>query len=253
MKYFTNIPKIYYDFNIGGENVSVVLKDLTTNVRFKTEILKDVSLYDEYDIREGETPDILADKLYGSPLFHWVILLLNDRLDYINDWPMSSFQLESHIEATYGPGSADLTHHYEDLSGKTLVSVTPYLDPYFTPVTVLCDTLAGTYEVVAHTPGEFADLNDGSTYSVKGAALDPDTTSVEFLSNSRITISHPMFSTSDPNGIEITFYRLVVPEYKTVTNFEYEVAENEKKRRIKVIHPSVLPIVLNQLRSLTNA
>ena len=64
--YFENFPKFAYDFDINGERKVLIVSDITRNVRFRKDILSNVTLYDEYDIKEGETPEIVAEKLYGN-------------------------------------------------------------------------------------------------------------------------------------------------------------------------------------------
>lgn len=115
--YFKDFPQFAYDFEIGGKNKVLLLTDITRNVRFRKEILSNIQLYDEYDIQEGETPEIIAEKVYGNANLHWVIMLVNERFDYIADFPMSYPQLMSYIEDKYGVGNEYETHHYENERG----------------------------------------------------------------------------------------------------------------------------------------
>jgi hypothetical protein len=113
--YFKKFPQIYYDFKVGDKQETElrILTDITANVRFKKELLENISLYDEYDIQDGETPEIIADKVYGSPEYHWVIMLFNQRYNYREDFPLPQTELEEHITKTYGAGNEYDTHHYE--------------------------------------------------------------------------------------------------------------------------------------------
>lgn len=95
----------------------MLMTDITHNVRFRKEILENIVLYDEYDIKDGETPEILSEKFYGSPNYHWVILIANQRYDYISDWPLSTHNLEEHVLLTYGSDNLYGVHHYEDANG----------------------------------------------------------------------------------------------------------------------------------------
>ena len=63
--YFKEFPKFLYRFNINNKNKDIIVKDITQNVRVRKEILANITLYDEYDIRDGETPEIIAEKVYG--------------------------------------------------------------------------------------------------------------------------------------------------------------------------------------------
>lgn len=115
--YFDNFPTFLYDFEINGKTEFKLIKDITQNVRLRKEILSNITLYDEYDIRDGETPEIIAEKVYGSPLYHWVVMLCNDKYNYIDDFPLPSYELEKHITAKYGAGNEYDTHHYIDNKG----------------------------------------------------------------------------------------------------------------------------------------
>lgn len=115
--YFDNFPTFLYDFEINGKTEYKLVKDITQNVRLRKEILASVTLYDEYDIRDGETPEIIAEKVYGSPLYHWVVMLCNEKYNYVDDFPLPSYELEKHITAKYGVGNEYDTHHYVDNNG----------------------------------------------------------------------------------------------------------------------------------------
>jgi hypothetical protein len=111
--YFSKFPKIFYEFDIGNQTVLKPVTDITTNVRFRKQILSNITLYDLYDIKDGETPEILADRVYGSSQYHWVIMLANDRYDYVRDWPMHSDVLDQYIASKYTPQQYDEPHHWE--------------------------------------------------------------------------------------------------------------------------------------------
>jgi hypothetical protein len=115
--YFNNFPAIAYEFNIGDKTTVIAVTDITENVRFRKEILANINLYDEYDIVDGETPEIISEKFYGSPYYHWIVMLVNERYDYINDFPLSQTSLEKYIIDKYGSGNSNSTHHYENVAG----------------------------------------------------------------------------------------------------------------------------------------
>jgi hypothetical protein len=73
--YFKDFPKFIYDFKYddSAATKTSVVKDITRNIRFRKEILANITLYDEYDIVDGETPEIIAEKIYGNPEYHWII------------------------------------------------------------------------------------------------------------------------------------------------------------------------------------
>lgn len=114
--YFSYMPNIYYDFiDKDGKPTIKILKDITTNVRMIRSILENVTMYDEYDIVDGETPEIIAGKIYGNPMYHWIIMLANDKEDYREDFPLDYTNLMKRVKSIYGDTDAQIygVHHYE--------------------------------------------------------------------------------------------------------------------------------------------
>jgi hypothetical protein len=114
--YFDKFKPMYYEFIIGGKKELRAVKDITTNVRFRKQLLSQITLYDEYDIQNGETPDIIAAKYYGSSEYHWVVMLANERFNYLEDFPLDYHTFELHVKEKYGDNLYD-THHHEDENG----------------------------------------------------------------------------------------------------------------------------------------
>ena len=119
--YFANFPLIPYD-NYGTGDFRLtpnILKRIAVRANIKTT----TSLFDTYDVKEGETPEIIADKLYGNPEFHWVVLMMNDVVDRYHQWPMSRRQFLAHLNDKYT--NVDGVHHYEisQSSGDTRIKI----------------------------------------------------------------------------------------------------------------------------------
>lgn len=119
--YFEQFPIIYYDFDIDGERVVKLIRDVTLNVRLRKQMIENIAFYDDYVIKDGETPEILSARIYGSPSYHWIIMLANLKFDIINDWPLSERQFNNYIAELY-PEMSDryAVHHYEDENGLTV-------------------------------------------------------------------------------------------------------------------------------------
>jgi hypothetical protein len=63
--------------------------DITKNVRFLKDILDSITLYEEYSIEDGDTPEIIAHKIYGNVSLHWLIMLANLKFNLWNDFPLT--------------------------------------------------------------------------------------------------------------------------------------------------------------------
>ena len=58
-------------------------------------------MFDTYDVKEGETPESIADKLYDDPELHWVVLMVNDITDRYHQWPMTQRQFLQYVNEKY--------------------------------------------------------------------------------------------------------------------------------------------------------
>ena len=119
--YFENFPVILYD-SVGNGNFKLVT-NLLKRVAVRSKVKINASYYDTYDVREGETPEMIADKLYDDPELHWVILLLNDITDRYHQWPKNQNQFLAYVNDKYS--NVDSTHHYEisQVSGDTTIKI----------------------------------------------------------------------------------------------------------------------------------
>ena len=119
--YFANFPLIVYD-SVGNGNFKIVT-NLLKRVAMRTKVRTNTLLYDTYDVKEGETPEMIADKLYDDPELHWVILFVNNITDRYHQWPMNFGQFNTFIADKYS--NIDAVHHYEisQTSGDTSVKI----------------------------------------------------------------------------------------------------------------------------------
>ena len=91
--YFSFFPKGTYDLK--GDGVGKAVTNLLARVKVKSEVLDEASLYDLYDIPEGDTPEITALKHFGNPMYHWIILLTNNITDRYYGWPLTTYEFET--------------------------------------------------------------------------------------------------------------------------------------------------------------
>ena len=107
--YFKALKKGGYDIN--GDGVKKLVTDLFTRVKMREKILDEASLYDSYDVPEGERPEVTAFKHFGDTELHWVILLTNDITDAYYGWPLSDQDFEKYVTDKYANPQG--IHHYE--------------------------------------------------------------------------------------------------------------------------------------------
>jgi hypothetical protein len=99
MFYFNSFPKIStIDYNKN----TIVLTNILKRIELIPSLLKNPLLFYQYDIQEGDTPDIVANKYYGNSYRYWLPLLANQTIDPQWDWPLTSSQFDNYIKDKYG-------------------------------------------------------------------------------------------------------------------------------------------------------
>jgi hypothetical protein len=122
--YFSQFPQTYYTFD--GVSATLIT-NFMVRVAISNELKSNVTLYDPYDILDGETPEMVADKWYGDPELYWIVLLTNEIIDPNYDWCLSQEDLQSFVEEKYGSDPAQYmgVHHYVSPDGYIVDSNYP--------------------------------------------------------------------------------------------------------------------------------
>jgi hypothetical protein len=106
MSIFQYYPKVAYKV----DNVDYIKAiDITTSIKIKDffKTYRGIS-FSPYVVKDGERPDYVSFKFYGTPMYDWVILLSNDIYNIYDDWPKNTKTLNSYIEEKYGTISSAL-------------------------------------------------------------------------------------------------------------------------------------------------
>ncbi len=123
MSYFNQFPTMIYD--PAGDGSAKLCTDIMSRVRVRANMKKEIVMLDPYDVKENETPEIVADKHHGSPYYHWVVMILNDISDVNHDWVKSTRQLQKYLLTKYSEAQLNEPHHYEmyQTSGDTTITI----------------------------------------------------------------------------------------------------------------------------------
>ena len=98
--FFKQFPKVDYDFNRTGVVQKMV--DLYRSVRPLPTFLDTYSGYKFYNIKNGERPDIVSGRLYGTSRYYWTFFVINEHLhDGYRAWPMSQESLQDYMSKEY--------------------------------------------------------------------------------------------------------------------------------------------------------
>lgn len=261
--YFKDFPQFLYDFNYGDKIKTSIVKDITRNIRFRKDVLSNITLYDEYDIVDGETPEIIAEKFYGSAEYHWVVMLGNGKYDYRADFPMIEPVLQRHIEDVYNPKlfSTDWYWTTENNQLMFYIKITstqvPFEIDYLTaPVKITIRDDDSSFVKIINYPTDPIGLNETTQYfyfpvnNTDAAWLlahgKTGSTSVSGIGNVELNIitegrEHNPVVFVSPLGNVVNSNS---PGAISVTGDVIARAENDRKRRIKIISPTLLETIL---------
>jgi len=114
MKYFSRLPYVNYPQKDGN---TITLKNLMTRTYLVTQLTNNPLLFYDYNLKEDDLPEIVANKYYGSTDQFWLLSLSNQNklLDLQWDWPLTQDNFIIYLESKYGSVSNSVLeiHHYE--------------------------------------------------------------------------------------------------------------------------------------------
>lgn len=188
MTYFRELPNLEYQSFLSDKKSSdeyLLVKNLFRRVKLRDDLQNVFTIFDKYQIPDGSRPELVAEEIYGSVQYDWVVLVSAGITRIRDEWPLSDYQLYNYAEETYGENLNDV-HHYET------TEVRDSKDRLILPA------------------GQVVDSN----FTIPSP-------------------ENPLFNLNPVIGI---------------SNYEYEVQKNNKKRSIYVLKPRYLQQVLFDIR-----
>jgi hypothetical protein len=105
--FFRSFPKLIIKMDGKDTVVTDIFRRVSVN-RFANDFIDLQTI----TIPDGFTIEQVADKYYGDPNYHWVIMILNDIIDARTEWPMNSWDLDLYCKTKYGSDGMYEVHHY---------------------------------------------------------------------------------------------------------------------------------------------
>jgi hypothetical protein len=193
MFYFNTLPKVLTPDQNG---IPILMTNLLARAKLIDELKDNTMLFYNYTIKDGDTPEIIADKYYGDSYKYWIVLYSNNLLDPLWDWPMEYNQFISYLNSKYSTEAESA-----DLTPFEYMQLTVY-----------------SYEKVVNT-------TDKSTDAV--------TTIYQKITEDEYTTLVPTTNTYKPdnvNEVSVDISKRIVSIY----DYEYEL--NERKRQIQIMN-----------------
>jgi len=139
MSYFRELPDLYYQSPLASRVSSreyILVKNLFRRVKLRDDLQNVFTLFEKFEIRQGERPDTVAEYLYGSADLDWVVMLTAGIINVRDQWPLSDAELYRYAENKYGD-ELNSTRFYEttevkDSSGRLILPKGKVVDSGFT-------------------------------------------------------------------------------------------------------------------------
>ena len=241
--YFKNLPRVSYRF--GNNESPSLFNNITAYVDIIDQVKQEISFYEKYTILDGDRPDIVSQKLYGTPDYHWTFFFMNDGLRE-SGWPMPERELRELVKKRY--------------PHRTVVTESNIASFFLPGVNVVGKTSGTTGKIVERnldlgqlviaSDKNEAGLNNNFGTSEQIAAGD---TAEEQAANIAISINESTqynsvlyYKNSNGDIVDINPFNQSTSGLTPVTIMEDNINFNDKLKNIVVIKPSEINAVVNE-------
>lgn len=232
-RFFTNFPEIQYQMDDGKV---IFIKDFFRKSKIEQDAVASIINYTTYEIADGDRPDVVATKLYGSPHLHWTFYLVNDFENYY-DWHKDQNTFERYIDKKY-PGQIAIANASTDIVARK-TGATDSSNKFLLGEKVT--SASGTGRVILVEPEKKRIAIDGEGFvaseTITGAVSTKSFTPVSVI-NHRDGVSYykngNLRKNEESSG------------YTSVTLYDDEFEKNEAKRKIKIISPNIISNVVRR-------
>ncbi len=214
--YFNFFPSTFYSVDSNNNGLDVVT-NITTRFAFEQSLKENSNVFYPYEIKDSDTPETIAYKIYGSSERHWVVLNFNNIIDPQYDWPLTYPNFIQYVNEKYAAnGAANATVQ----TGLTWAQSQNNIHSYYqvntrTSSAVTADSKT-IKEKVRITANAYANVIVGTTsYTLDNGTVINETVSKEKL-----------------------------------TYYDYEMEVNESKRKIKLLKPEFVSDVFEEFKEI---
>ena len=139
MSYFREIPNLEYQSFLSsssGSDEYLLVKNVFRRVKLRDDLKNIFRIFIKYEIQDGARPDTVAEEVYGSAQYDWVVLVGAGIVNIRNEWPLSDRDIYQYAEEIYGD-DLNAIHHYEttevkDSKGRLILPAGKVVDSTFT-------------------------------------------------------------------------------------------------------------------------
>ena len=139
MGYFRELPNLRYPSFLPEKTSSldyVEVKNIFRRAKLRDDLQNNFTVFDKYEVPMGARPDTVAEDLYGSAQFDWVVLTVAGILNVRNEWPLSDKDIYDYSFDKYGESLNSVrffeTKEVKDTNGRLILPKGKVVDSNFT-------------------------------------------------------------------------------------------------------------------------
>lgn len=266
MSFFKQFPKISYDFDRNGVLQNVV--NIYKSVRVLKAFEDNINTYTFYEVKNGERPDIVSQRLYGSTRFYWTFFIINDFLhDGLAAWPMSQEKLQTYMANEYSgivintnpiivrDTDNSITDHRNSLAGRFTLGETITGGTSGATGILHKKDIDLNQLVLKNVTGTFLGDGGGVSESLTGGTSNDSVGTYEVFKY--IDAPHHYFKTNDPehrlqtNAVFIEG-GVASGQLSYQSNRAYLEEVNEARSKIKVVDPKYIRQFADEFEDMLN-
>jgi len=273
--YLDQFPLVRYDI----DRNQLTENKLVTNIFFRMDIiasiLDNIAAYELYFVKDGEKPEHLAERYYGTPEAHWLILYANKITDPQYEWPRSGSAMASYLFKKYKDDFRAANPNYKQPTKKKayMRDIVSWLQTqphsYYKVVTLVNGPLKEPPEYIKEHDEEgneviVNNIDPADVYTtVRRYPIDKEPLSnVDPLDNGFVYETYQANTsflglTTDLPGQQFNTYQIgnrmltetITKEMKSI--YDHEMDINESNRAIKIIKSTYYPQIATEFEKLT--
>lgn len=139
MGYFRELPNLLYPSFLPEKASSldyIEVKNIFRRVKVRDDLYNNFTVFQKYEIPEGARPDTVAEDVFGSANFDWVVLTVAGIINVRNEWPLSNHDLYNYCFDKYGDSLNSVrffeTKEVKNADGKLILPKGKVVDSGFT-------------------------------------------------------------------------------------------------------------------------
>lgn len=282
--YFSKFPVVEYPIFNGEKLQAVFACNILRRVALSETLRDGDGIFIEYSVKDGEKPEHIAERIYGNPNLHWIVLLTNTIIDPYHGWYKSNGVMETLIQKKHQGYSVFFTDAndgflFDDsigegntLSQQSLSSFISRYEPTLCKLVVdssgfvkgnaTIEAIGGvtlgikiqrilpSYFAVNHFEIERPANDVGESVAVIVDPLSERLGSYHSVLDGRVDLGDVVGSGSFSDSCIGRYMGLcggTVVDNFAITNQLHEIEMNDKNRVIKILHPRYKDMAVKEL------